>query len=988
MDIILKLPTILLVNILFFGQASAQSLAPPLDYVSPIMLSNNNLANGAVAFRGAFENASWQGDLFAYAIAANGSITKTPEWSANQQFAEAETANPNTYWATRNIVFGATSRGQTFIWDNLTADQQSIGGLSEELVDFIRGDRTQEANGWRRRNSLLGAIIRSNPVYVGAPNANINSLTYKTFATNKANRRPLVYVGANDGMLHGFNAETGKEAWAYIPSMLLSSLPNLAVNPYKSNYYVDGSLNVGDVEFPNGKWRTLLVGSLGAGGKGLFAVNVTKPGGQNNPKQKVLWELYDDDMGYVFGPTSIVKLNDDKWYAVNGNGFNSGSSKAVLYITNVKDGTIKKKVIIPNENLGLSAPAFVDFNGDGKADLAYAGDLQGDMWRIDLTNMAAITTAKVFDGNANQPISTAPKVAKHPLGGFWLQFGTGRSYDATDINNNIQAIVGIRDNGLMLNAIKPTDLLKRTLSAPVTYTDQNNQVTDRVVRTIVAASANISTQKGWMIELPAGEKLLTSPQLRDGRLRASITKTNEDPSLNENWILEATYDQGSSNLTGVYDLNGDAVINALDRVDGNNDGDMLDREDIPMALKRDNGLLSQATIAQVNKYRDMLFYNTNKPLPAPSIDSPDVGCIGSCGGLEGGHMDVDTDTKWGGGTSSHAHEYDVKTGLTYIDYFKIKQGLNNLVTEKKFIILIANADLSPATEIIMGKDSEGKDIQYNAVEYQKLIHQKLAAWDGSSDLTDQKGNSLIHTTESLKKNSGSLRIQFDSLVIANSGLIPTNTGCVKDNRSDNNRWRNGALTMHLVDSDSFTFSGKVEVQDPTDLVGAMYIKGEQVDLIGFGGLLAKEDEFVFESTVFWHYEGKYCYGESGYEEEVRLKKFKDLLVQKKVANEDIKNIKITDNCSNKNKDIILLKTESCEEVLKLLNTNPYHFRTIDGDGDGGGIVGGVGGGVGGGGTTNDGLVGSSVSSEIDDTILSVIEPLKAGRASWIDMLTK
>ncbi|MFT6311067.1 MAG: hypothetical protein ACJAQS_001436 [Porticoccus sp.] len=976
MDIILKLPTILLVNILFFGQASAQSLAPPLDYVSPIMLSNNNLANGAVAFRGAFENASWQGDLFAYTIAADGSITKTPTWSANQQFAEAETANPNTYWASRNIVFGATPI--LFKWANLTPDQQLVEGLTEGVVNFIRGDRTQESNGWRRRNSLLGAIIRSNPVYVGAPNANINTSAYQTFATANANRTPLVYVGANDGMLHGFNAETGKEAWAYIPSMLLSSLPNLAVNPYKSNYYVDGSLNVGDVEFSNGTWNTVLVGSLGAGGKGLFAVDVTDPGSQNAPGQKVLWELNDGDMGYVFGPTSIVKLNDGSWYAVNGNGFNSGSSKAVLYITNVKTGTIKEKVTISNNNLGLSAPAFVDFNGDGKADLAYAGDLQGDMWRIDLTNMAAITTAKVFDGNANQPISMAPKVAKHPLGGFWLQFGTGRSYDATDINDKIQAIVGIRDNGLTFNAIKPADLLKRTLSAPITYIDQNNQVTDRVVRTIVDASVNISTQKGWMIVLPAGEKLLTSPQLRDGRLRASITKTNEDPSLNENWILEATYDQGSSNLTGVYDLNGDASINALDRVDGNNDGDMLDREDIPMALKRDNGLLSQATIAQVNKYRDMLFYNTNKPLSAPFIDSPDVGCIGSCGGLEGGHMDVDTDLVWGDKTSSHAHEYDVKTGLTYIDYFNIKEGLNNLVTNKKFIILIANADLSPATEIIMGKDSEGKDIQHNAVEYQKLIHQKLAAWDGSSDLTDQKGNSLIHTTTSLKDSSGSLRIQFDSRAIANSGLIPTNTGCVKENRSDNNRWRNGALTMHLVDSDNFTFPGKVEVQDPTDLVDAMYIKGEQIELTGFGGLLAKKNGFVFESTVFWHYEGKSCYGDAGYEEEVRKIKFVNLLVQDGVKEKDAEKINGTDSCvSNKGK--ILLEEERCNVILELLNTDLYHVKNNDGDGDGD---------SGGGGGTIDDAAEALIRRDIDDGNISGNKPLKAGRASWIDMLTK
>jgi Tfp pilus tip-associated adhesin PilY1 len=444
MRVNLHLSSTVLATMLLVGQVNAQSIDQPLDRISPITLTDNDLANGAsIALRGAFENVSWQGDLFAYDVTSNGAVTG-PLWSAATKFSEAEkTAN---YWQTRKIVFGATSGGQLFIPDNLT-------GMDQSIVNFVRGDRSNETKGMRQRGSLLGAIIRSNPVYVGEPNPK----------TNIASRTPYVYVGANDGMLHGFNAATGSETWAYIPSMLLASLPNLAAKPYTPTYYVDGALNAQDAQF-DGNWHTVLVGGLGAGGKGLFAVNVTKP-----DDQKVLWELGSDgdtDMGHIFGASSIVKLNDNKWYAANGNGFNSTNGNAVLYLADIKTGAVKK--ITTADELaptGLSAPTFVDVDSDGKADLAYAGDLQGDMWRFNLKIVNSITVQKVYDGSADQPISTAPDVAEHSLGGYWVLFGTGRSYVAADIDTKVQAIYGIRDelsNGD--NAIvSADDLLERTL---------------------------------------------------------------------------------------------------------------------------------------------------------------------------------------------------------------------------------------------------------------------------------------------------------------------------------------------------------------------------------------------------------------------------------------------------------------------------------------------------------------------------------------------
>ena len=981
MRIKLYLSNTVLLTTLLFSQAHAQSLRQPLDYVGPITLSDNDLANGSILFRGAFENNTWQGSLFAYDLVGP-IITQPPKMSALDKFAELETLNPDTYWQTRNIVFGASNGGTKFTWANLTPDERAVlGNDGEIIVNYVRGDRTEEENGRRVRGSLLGAIIRSNPVYIGGPLTNSNS-----------NRTPHVYVGANDGMLHAFDAATGEETWAYIPSMLLPSLPFLADYPYIPTHYVDGALSAEDVKFPNStSWNTVLVGGLGAGGKGLFAVDVTSPGSKVAPDQKVLWELTsdsDNDMGYVFGASSIVKLGDNKWYAANGNGFGSVSGNAVLYLIDIEAGTAKKASTTNTNGVssGLSSPAFIDANGDGKMDIAYAGDLQGDLWRFNLVNPNAVTPIKVYDGNPNQPIAVKPDVTRHPSGGFLVLFGTGGTYTAINANNDTQAIIGVRDIDVSgVGAIEPTDLLQRTLSEELFYVDTNNAAIE-TVRTIVNASTKISNERGWMISLPVGEQLLTPPRLRDGRLRASITKVDaNDARLNENWRMEVTFVQGTSYSNSVFDLNDDGFLNIQDRVDGNNNNNKTEPEDIPVVWKRNPGLISQIKIARVKNGVDALFFNALAPTVPTTPEPPEPGCIGECeGGLEGGHIDVDTDKELYGKTDIHVHEYDDKTNLTYVDYFDIKQGLDKVTADvtdsKEFIILIANADLSPGAELIMGKNDQGEDVTYNVAKYQKMLHQALENWNGTDPLTDPNGNSLIHTADSLQENNGTLRIQFDSRVIAYGGIIPSDTGCVRGNDIYNDRWRNGSLTMHLIDRDHFVNDGtsalnKVYIQSPADLVNKLYIKGEEVDLSGYGGLLAKNDnEFLYESTIFWHY-GKICYGEDKYDEAVQTARFKLLLAEQGVDPKLIKKIN-RDDCEK-----IAEKTElTLEQCLQLVEEsanpgggNPDGGDPDTGDPDSGDPIG-------------DPVIIDVVTKDVEDGELSQGPIINTGRGSWIDVL--
>ena len=199
--------------------------------------------------------------------------------------------------------------------------------ITNDQINYIRGERTNEQqNGGvlrDRYDTVLGPIFSSNPVYVGAPSfdypdefenaADIAANSYHSFATAQASRVPMVYVGGNDGMLHGFEAKTGVERIAYVPSQVISELKEFTEPDFIPRAYVDGQISVVDVfgRYPgcpssNACWRSILVGSLGRGGQGIFALDVTEPGtydsdgnyiagkfSENNADELVLWEFTD-----------------------------------------------------------------------------------------------------------------------------------------------------------------------------------------------------------------------------------------------------------------------------------------------------------------------------------------------------------------------------------------------------------------------------------------------------------------------------------------------------------------------------------------------------------------------------------------------------------------------------------------------------------------------------------------------------------------------
>jgi hypothetical protein len=958
---------LLSVSMLLSQQGAAAPINPegqPLGYIGPIELSNTDLTNGAKGYRGWFENAGWQGDLVEYDITSGGGISTSIDfsepspkqsdggsnWSAHVTFQtlagdgdpDDALLDPNDYWHTGRKIIFSNNYGQNqkaFRWGELTTKQRAVlDNLADpndpddtsDVLDYIRGARDNEgpAGSMRTRYSLLGDIIHSNPEYVGKPEGNYTDSEYVAFKNDNglSNRAARVYVGANDGMLHAFDADTGQEKWAYVPSMLIPKLKRLVGRPFSHTYFVDGGITVQDA-YVNGEWRTILVGSLGAGGRGLYALNVTNENltseyAASGDDKKIMWEERaentpgDDastganpDIGYIFDASTIAKLNDGKWYAVFGNGIGSDNGQAKLMMkelsTNSNPTTIKISTESSTDN-GLAAPALVDTNGDGKADIAWAGDINGDLWRFNLPNGPSTGTSsyKVYDGDPSQPITQAPDVARHPQYGYIVMFGTGKLYEAADLeDDSTQALYGIWDTGVQQT--QPLLLQSQELSFNTDYTRFGFDETVRTYTTSVLVNYN-NNYKGWKVELYPGERMLTSPQLRAGRLKTTIY----NPDGGTNWLLEADFLDGNMANNSIYNLNQDNDLNEDDRVNGNEnlDGDgapdYSDPEDIPMGWQRPDGNMSQPTIASLSAGVDTMFLNfLNPPIVEVAVAPPEPtgesGCVGVCsGGLEGGHFDLDHDTDLGGSTDEHTHEYDDDTNRTYIDFLDMVEQhdiQDDVANGVDFIPLIANADFSKGGTLLISRNGSTDDVEYNVVEYQKMIHQALAEWDGVSDLTDPEGRSLIFKINQVDK----FRITFNSLALITGGLHPSETGCVKDDpvtHTYNGRWRNGALVMHLVKADLFDDLGASEsaldrlvVQTPVDFQEAVYLPPEyngvrltkDVDEDGFivgtgpdyeiyGGLHADparaENGFLYESTVFWHFDGD-CYGKPNWSQD-------------------------------------------------------------------------------------------------------------------------
>ena len=414
-----------------------------------VTLNTQKLESDTDLYQGFFDSADWSGDLKAYDVdIATGNVTQTASWSAQT---ELNSIAP----ASREIITYDGSNGIPFRFSGITAAQKTLlnpnAAVAELLLEYIRGDDSNEiANGgtFRDRTGKLGDIVNSSPTYENG----------------------IVYVGANDGMMHAFDATNGKEVFAFVPSRVIENLRNYADENYSHNYFVDGTIATATIGT-----KTWLVGGLGKGGRGLYGMDITSASSVTEASPPTIWEFpqsTDDDMGFTFSEVNIVNSNINETVAIFGNGYDSPDGKAVLYIIGL-DGIIIRKIDTNVGNSttmcnGLSTPVVIDTDFDGKVDFVYAGDLLGNMWKFDLRSSDKSAWDVYFkdSSDTNQPlfqardksgntqaITSSPDVMAHceytsstSSGGFLVVFGTGKYISHDDITDlQTQTIYGVWD---------------------------------------------------------------------------------------------------------------------------------------------------------------------------------------------------------------------------------------------------------------------------------------------------------------------------------------------------------------------------------------------------------------------------------------------------------------------------------------------------------------------------------------------------------------
>ncbi len=614
-------------------QDALQRAAERVGTGASLAANSTELKTGTVAYQANYYTVKWKGDLKALSVNPNtGALAVNPSWQA---------ANQMPLWSSRNIYTynpSGTSASTQFVkFDSpstLSAAEKSALGLNstdrQNLIDYLRGDKSKEKNQasgiYRNRDTSLGDIVDSQPVFVGSPQPNqfygesfTGSVDFPLFATNNLNRTALVWVAANDGMLHAFNATTGVESFAYLPGAVITSdLSTLSDPKYGTalaphQYFNDGELTVADV-YINSAWHTVLVGTTGRGlAKAVYALDITNPASIS-----LLWERSAGDgltnsnyIGQMTGKPVIAQTDDGVWSVLIGNGYNSASGEAALLqfdlssggltVHNVKDPATNSAIA----DNGMSAPAvWIDDPTNGVSTMAYAGDLYGHVWKFPLATKngnnfkttpsspgTLVFTAKDGSGNP-QPITGGILAGKNPdTSDLWLFFGTGKYLSSNDLlDNSVQTWYGIiaqsATSSLVSNlANGRSSMVHRYIVAQSTGdpTATPPVLPARAV-TPMPTPSDMTGKSGWYMDLQTpvinantgatsyiseGERMVTPNQFQGnvllGTTRIPQAKDLCNPS-GSGWIMAVDPFTGTNPVLNFFDVNGNGQINGGDSI--------------------------------------------------------------------------------------------------------------------------------------------------------------------------------------------------------------------------------------------------------------------------------------------------------------------------------------------------------------------------------------------------------------------------------------
>ncbi len=549
-------------------------------------------------FSSRYRSLYWDGDLDARRInLSNGSISATVEWSAAARLAQRVGDASDE----RRIYIPPAAGGpvlRPFRWGELTATEQrwfaapcaatpawrqctqlteaqkvQAGGVN--LVNYLRGQRGFEDRPehrlrlFRAREQVLGAPINAQPLYVGPPAFRYADANYADFRDQvAAARERMVYLAANDGMLHAVDAASGDERWAFIPAGVLPQLRRSADTAFAAGfrYLLDGTPVAGDIcasapasPCSSREWRTVLVGGLGVAGREYYALDITDP---ERPAYLWRFSVADDiELGYALGQPVITQRPDGRWVVILTSGYNNvdpGSGRGMLFVLDAASGELLARI---DTGVGSTAQpaglaqlnAWIDNVLDNTAARLYGGDLLGNVWRFDLSggstpaDARAVLLARLVRNGVPQPVTTRPELSRVHAGGQSISVvtvGTGRYLGMSDMEDkSVQSIYTFRDN---LSSSGWGDLRSQS-----NVIRQQLSADDAQARSVTRHPVDWLTDVGWYLDLDtradSGERMVLAPQQQLGQLHliTNVPDNNACRPHAESWLYVLQYLDGS-----------------------------------------------------------------------------------------------------------------------------------------------------------------------------------------------------------------------------------------------------------------------------------------------------------------------------------------------------------------------------------------------------------------------------------------------------------
>jgi type IV pilus assembly protein PilY1 len=557
----------------YFIASDAQALADGLRAAFARIASENSAStnntfatvspevrgSSTVSYKASYTPANWSGNVEASELTFNqyGVPTKVVRWLAGSLLdAKAPSSRQIITCCTSTgaaLPFQATNMAAATLNARATTGYQSFANVpgvpaasqsAANFINYLRGVRTLEstqAGGvYRSRASVLGDIVGSKITPVAAPQSSFldqYNPGYASFRSTYATRKTVVYVGANDGMLHAFDGAAttaqsptpGDELFAYIPSFVHSTsgtaptdgLATLGDPNYLHRYFVNATPKAFDVDFfrtpsPTAvatDWRTVLIGGLGKGGRGYYALDITDPSAWTSETavaNRFLWEFSDSRMGLTFGDPIVAKTAKHGWTVLLPSGYNNGDGVGYLFLLNPRTGALLDVISTPEGSTTAAInmahiTAYTSNRADGTIDAVYGGDMRGNVWRFDLTAAsgtypAAEKIAQLTDSaGVGQPITTRVRVATDPQAPNkrFIVVGTGRLMADSDIlDSQTQSLYVIADGTATQGGFYRTATLPSGVTFPVTRSMLNNNTS------VTGIGANPPLVMGWYLDLP------------------------------------------------------------------------------------------------------------------------------------------------------------------------------------------------------------------------------------------------------------------------------------------------------------------------------------------------------------------------------------------------------------------------------------------------------------------------------------------------------